>query len=146
MELFEMNSRLQSKTIKPQVYAITLERPAVGMSVHLVVAFDLEEAIEKAKQSLCQMMKMTPEEANCWKMNLFMRRPFSEVLAEGSATDFTATPVKAAPQEPKRKGVEPSAKNKLMQQIVATKDVALFKKSKKQFTEAEVKYLTDQLR
>lgn len=146
MELFEMNSRLQSRTTKPQVYALTLERPGVGTSVHLVVAFDLEEAIEKAKQSLTQISKFSAEEAQFWKLNLFMRRSFSEILAEGAHTDFAPVSGKPVPQTQQPKVDEVSAKNKLMQQIVKTKDVALFKKSKKQFTEAEVKFLLEQLR
>lgn len=146
MELFDGSNKLRSRLVRPQAYAITLERPMVGASVHLVVAFDLEEAIEKARQSLIQMMKMPVEEANNWKLNLFMRRELSDVMHEASEPIKASSSLKVSDEKLKRRTGESSAKNKLMQQIVANRDVALFKKSKKQFTEAEVKYLTDQLR
>lgn len=138
MENFlSIGQSVKSRLQKPRVYALTLERPGVGQSVSCVLAFDLEEAVVKAKEVLMTSCKMTAEEAHQWKLNLFVRKSLEEVVAE--ATDLSIQEAKVVPN------VMISEKNMLMQKIIDTKDAALLRRSKKQFTETEVKYLTERL-
>jgi hypothetical protein len=74
------------------------------------------------------------------------------MVAEGSAITFTESVGKPAPEVPvvvsknARVTVRVETKNELMRRIVSTKDKALFKKSKSEFTEAELKFLQERLR
>lgn len=135
--ILSLNQTVKSRLQKPRVYAITLERPGVGQSVSCVLAFDLEEAVVKAKEVLMVSCKMSAEEAHQWKLNLFVRKSLEEVVAE--ATDLS---IHEAPVVP---DVMTTDKNRLMRRIIDTKDHALFRRSKKQFTETEVKYLMERI-
>ena len=137
MDLFSLTQNIKSRLVQPRVYAITLERTGVGMSVSSVVAFDLEEAIVKAKEILVSQMKMPVEEAQQWKLGLFVRKSLAEITSEFTNLSFKEE--KAVPE------TGSSKKNKLMKAIIDSKDEVLFKKTKKQFTEAEVKYLSERL-
>lgn len=151
METSILNQKIKSRTIRPQVYALTLERMGIGQAVFCVVAFDLEEAILKAKELLSVTSNVPIEEALQWKLNLFTRKSLSEVVGEVSLLSTESAPQSKIIQRPlshpptrvKQQGW--SKKNNLIHQIVSNKDSKLFKASKGQFTEAEKKYIEEHL-
>lgn len=138
--IFQTVASLKGRLEQPKVYAITLEREnpvGHGIAVNCIVAFDLEEAIVKAKEVLVDQLKMPVEEAQGWRLGLFTRKTVQEIVREASTLSIVES--KVVPDS----GI--SEKNKLMRRIVEKKDSRLLNRSKGQFTAEEIAYLKERL-
>jgi len=137
-DIFSTTKQLKSRLQQPRVYALTLEHPGIGLSIHCVVAYDLEDAVTKARELLIDQIKMKPEEIQQWKLGLFVRKTIPELVEQGENVSLKEI------RAPIDSGL--SEKNKLMKKIVDNKDEKLLRRSKKLLSPEEFQYLVERLK
>lgn len=140
---------LIEKKVVPKLFGIVFSSKG-GVSLSMVTAYSLEEAHHRAIVDLKKQFPSVDFKES--KIVMYLVKDIAEIL-EGFVIEEERPEVASVPILPKEKTIvelletgKSKFKNELMQKIVKGKDIDLLEKNKNSFSDAEYKYLAQQIK